>query len=119
MTKPLTLEKPKKASWRVAADEDTLLECLRQQQVARNQSDTGFKSVVWTACAAALQGSEKWSGGGLKTAKGCKDHFGAVSFFFHSCRANASDAALWASLLAQRAVPHCSDSSQSIWVWVG
>jgi hypothetical protein len=77
---PQTLGKPKKASWKLAADDETLVECLKQQQAAGNQSDTGFKPVAWTACVIALRGSEKRSGGGPKTAKSCKDHFGAVSF---------------------------------------
>jgi hypothetical protein len=68
----------KKASWKLA-DDETLLECLRQQQAAGHQSDTGFKPVAWTACALALKGSEKLSGGSPKTVKGCKDHFGTVS----------------------------------------
>lgn len=68
----------KKASWKLV-DDETLLECLRQQQAAGHQSDTGFKPVAWTACALALKGSEKLSGGSPKTAKGCKDHFGTVS----------------------------------------
>jgi hypothetical protein len=68
----------KKASWKLA-DDEILLECLRQQQAASHQSDTGFKPVVWTACVLALKDSEKWSGGGPKTAKGCKDHFGTAS----------------------------------------
>jgi hypothetical protein len=68
----------KKASWK-PADDEILLECLRQQQAAGHQSDTGFKPVTWTACALALRDSEKRSGGAPKTAKGCKDHFGTVS----------------------------------------
>ena len=68
----------KKASWK-PADDEMLLECLRQQQEAGHQSDTGFKPVAWTACALALKDGEKRSGGGPKTAKGCKDHFGTVS----------------------------------------
>ena len=66
---PQTLEKPKKASWKLAADDETLVLCLKLQQAAGNQSDTGLKPVTWTACAIALQGSEKWSVSGPKTAK--------------------------------------------------
>jgi hypothetical protein len=68
----------KKALWK-PADDEILVECLRQQQAAGHQSDTGFKPVAWTACVLALKDSEKRSGGGPKTAKGCKDHFGTVS----------------------------------------
>ena len=78
--------KPKKANWKLAVDDETLLECLKQQQAAGNQLDTGFKPVAWTACGISLQGSEKLSGGGPKTAKSCKDHFGAVSLFRGSTR---------------------------------
>ena len=60
------LRRPKKASWKLPADNKTLLECLKQQQAAGNQSDTGFKPVAWTACVVALRGSEKRSGGGPK-----------------------------------------------------
>ena len=51
---PQTFGKPRKASWKLAVDDQTLLECLKQQQAAGNQSDTGFKTVAWTACAIAL-----------------------------------------------------------------
>ena len=68
----------KKASWK-PVDDEILLECLRQQQAAGHQLDTGFKPVAWTACALALKDSDKRSGGGPKTAKGCKDHFGTVT----------------------------------------
>jgi len=68
----------KKASWK-PVDDEMLVECLRQQQAAGHQSDTGFKPVAWTACVLALKDSEKQSGGAPKTAKGCKDHFGTVS----------------------------------------
>ena len=37
---PQTLRKPKKASWKLAVDDETLPECLKQQQAAGNQSDT-------------------------------------------------------------------------------
>jgi hypothetical protein len=65
---PATLSTPapasrKKATWK-PTDDQTLLECLRQQQAAGHQSDTGFKPVAWTACALALKDSEKRSGGG-------------------------------------------------------
>jgi hypothetical protein len=33
--------KPKKSSWKLAVDDETLLECLKQQQAA------GIKPVAW------------------------------------------------------------------------
>jgi hypothetical protein len=78
--KPVSLPNvAKKAVWK-SADDKALVECLKQQQLEGNQSDNGFKPVAWTAAAFALKGSEKQSGGALKSVKSCKDHFKTVSF---------------------------------------
>jgi len=51
---------------------------LHAQKEKGNQADSGWKKVVWTAAAEALElsGSSK---GGKKTATKCQDHFGNVS----------------------------------------
>ena len=70
---------PKKAVW-TSSDDATLVQNLVEQQAAGNQADNNWKSVVWNACIQALAGSEDRSGGLPKTANGCKDHRGTVSF---------------------------------------
>ena len=58
---------PKNACWS-SADDATLIEVLTEQQALGNQSDSGWKSLVWTAAADKLKSSEKRSGGAPKTA---------------------------------------------------
>jgi hypothetical protein len=66
-----------KCNWD-ANDDDILLRVLRAEKEKGNQADSGWKKVVWTAAAAALEasGSKK---GGKKTAIKCHHHFGNVS----------------------------------------
>jgi hypothetical protein len=66
-----------KAVWK-SHDSALLIETLLKEREAGHQSDTGFKPVAWTACAAALRGSEIWSGGAAKTATSAHDHFAKV-----------------------------------------
>ena len=111
---PVALTAPhKKASWELAADE-VLVECLQQQQAAGHQLDTGFKPVAWTACVLTLKDSEKQSGGSLKTAKGCKDHFGTVGAILYGHVQH------WSKLLpAQGELSHGANSSRPLGVWLG
>ena len=67
----------KKAVW-LTADDAAMIRVLTEQQAAGNQSDNGWKSLVWTMVATALQGSEVRSGGAAKTAASCSNHWGKV-----------------------------------------
>ena len=49
---------PKNACWS-SADDTTLIEVLIDQQALGNQSDSGWKSLMWTAAADKLKGSKK------------------------------------------------------------
>jgi hypothetical protein len=69
---------PKKAVW-LMADDAEMIRVLTEQQAAGNQLDNGWKSLVWTLVAKALQGSEMRSGGAAKTAASCSGHWGKVS----------------------------------------
>ena len=53
---------PRNVCWS-SADDATLIEVLTEQQALGNQSDSGWKSLVWTTAADKLKGSEKRSGG--------------------------------------------------------
>jgi hypothetical protein len=68
---------PKKATW-LMADDAEMIRVLTEQQAAGNQSDNGWKSLVWTLIAKALEGSEERSGGAAKTAASCSGHWGKV-----------------------------------------
>jgi len=59
-------------------DNAVIIDLLKSHQSEGHQSDSGWKGVVWTTCEAALRGSEKQSGGGPKTANGCKEHWLSV-----------------------------------------
>jgi hypothetical protein len=64
---------PKKAMWLTANDVE-MIRVLTEQQAAGNQSDNGWKSLVWTLVTKALQGSEVQSGGAAKTSASCFSH---------------------------------------------
>ena len=63
----------KKAVW-MTADNAEMIRVLTKQQAARNQSDNGWKSLIWTIIAKALQGSEMQSGSAAKTIASCSSH---------------------------------------------
>ncbi|KIL63009.1 hypothetical protein M378DRAFT_107808 [Amanita muscaria Koide BX008] len=65
---------PKNAKWSSSCDA-ILIDTLRLEQAKGNQADNSWKACVWTACEKSLEGSEKISGGALKKAKGCQDHW--------------------------------------------
>ena len=67
----------KNARWR-KEDDQVSIDTLKMQQSKGNQTDSGWKHTVWTACEVALQGSEKDSGGGPKTERRCKEHWHSV-----------------------------------------
>lgn len=69
--------KPTKTKWS-AADDAELVKTLLEQRALGLQSESGFKSAAYTACAVALAGSEKISGGIAKDATACMNHFAKV-----------------------------------------
>jgi hypothetical protein len=62
-----------------SADEAKLVEVLTAQKKAGNMSENGWKPVAFTAVVAALQGSEKVSGGAVKTVTTVKSRWQRVS----------------------------------------
>ena len=66
-----------KNAWRTASDA-TLINCLIEQCTLGHQSDSGFKDIMFTACAEALADSHLMSGGTPKTATTCSDHWSKV-----------------------------------------
>jgi hypothetical protein len=62
-----------KAVW-TADDDKLIISTLRDEKDKGNQADSGWKKVVWVACAVrvAKEGSTK---GGIKTAEKCSDRF--------------------------------------------
>jgi hypothetical protein len=62
-------------------DDKILLDVLREQKVAGNQSKSGWKPQVWTAVAQALKNHGR-QGGGEKTSSKCQDHFSNVCFMY-------------------------------------
>ena len=74
------LGRKKNARWS-KEDDATLVNLLTTHQSLGHQSDNGWKSIVWTACEEALQGSEEKSGGGAKTTNRCKEHWLSVRLF--------------------------------------
>jgi hypothetical protein len=86
-----TLERPgrrKNAKWS-REDDAVFIDLLTTHQSKGNQSDNGWKKIVWTACEEALRVGEKQSGGGPKTASGCKDHWLSVCLSLgDSCMSN-------------------------------
>jgi len=71
----------KNARWS-QEDNAVLIDLLKSHQSKGHQSDSGWKGIVWTACEEALRGSESRSGGGPKTASGCKEHWHSVRLSF-------------------------------------
>ena len=67
----------KKAVW-LTSDDVEIIRVLTEQQAAGNQSDNGWKSLVWTLVAKALQESEMQSGGTAKTTTSCSGHWRKV-----------------------------------------
>ena len=67
----------KNARWS-QEDNTVLIDLLKVHQSKGHQSDSGWKTIVWTACEEALRDSEIQSGGGPKTASGCKEHWLSV-----------------------------------------
>ena len=61
-------QSPKKNARWSQDNNAVIIELLKNHQSEGHQSDSGWKSIVWTACEVALWGSEKQSGGGPKTA---------------------------------------------------
>jgi Myb/SANT-like DNA-binding domain len=73
-----------KTVW-TSADDAVLVQTLLLQRAAGNQSDSGFKSTAYTACAEALSGSEKVSGGAAKTASSVSNHWAKVCNRYRLC----------------------------------
>jgi len=63
----------RRAVW-TDGDDEIMLRVLREQKIAGNQSDSGWKKVVWTAVLAALM-KESHSKGARKSVEKCIDHW--------------------------------------------
>ncbi|KAG1858919.1 hypothetical protein F4604DRAFT_1518960, partial [Suillus subluteus] len=66
-----------KTVWK-SNDDAVLIATLLKEREEGRQSDSGFKPKSFVACAEALQGSEKTSGGVAKTSGSCHDHWGKL-----------------------------------------
>ena len=77
LSKAKAKKPPRNACWS-SADDATLIEVLTEQQALGNQLDSGWKSLMWTAAADKLKGSEKRSGGAPKTAGSCNSRWQTV-----------------------------------------
>ena len=69
-----------KTVWK-SDDDAVLVATLLKEREEGRQSDSGFKPVSYVACAEALKGSEKRSGGPAKTSNSCYDHWRKVHIF--------------------------------------
>ena len=58
LSKAKAKKPPRNVCWS-SADNVTLIEVLTEQQALGNQSDSGWKFLMWTAVADKLKGSEK------------------------------------------------------------
>lgn len=65
-------------SWSDANDA-TLLAALKKAMDNGMKSENGWKPATWTICAEDLKGSEKVSGGAVKSAIACSRRFTNVS----------------------------------------
>jgi hypothetical protein len=66
-----------KTVWK-SNDDAVLIATLLKEREEGRQSDSGFKPKSFVACAEALKGSEKTSGGIAKSSGSCHDHWGKV-----------------------------------------
>jgi hypothetical protein len=71
-------------------DEATLVHSLKKAKDDGKWGDNNPKGTAWTACVAALSGSENVSGGGPKTAKAIKNRWQRVRVHHISCIVCAS-----------------------------
>ncbi|KAG2125081.1 hypothetical protein DEU56DRAFT_744042 [Suillus clintonianus] len=76
-TKPKVLSVSTKTVWK-SSDDAVLIATLLKEREEGHQSDSGFKPKSFIACAEALKGSEKTSGGVAKTSGSCHDHWGKL-----------------------------------------
>lgn len=106
---------PTKAIW-TDADNVVLVDTLLQEKEEGRQSDSGFKSASYTACAAALSGSEKVSGGLPKSSDSCYNHWGNVriSTFQISTTIDTFD-----THIAQERVSNSQKASRTVRFWLG
>jgi hypothetical protein len=63
------------------ADEEILINCLKDEKSLHAGTTNGFKSVSWHQAATALQGLELVTGSKPKDHGTCKSRWGAVSHF--------------------------------------
>ena len=82
------MPKPKRCRW-LAQDDQILVDTLIKQKAVGNQSQSGWKAVVWSAVAAEFK-KVAVDGQAEKTATKCSDHYANVrvedaldEFLFH------------------------------------
>ncbi|KAG0697719.1 hypothetical protein DFH29DRAFT_1003501 [Suillus ampliporus] len=76
-TKPKAPSASTKTVWK-SSNNAVLIATLLKEREEGHQSDSGFKLKSFIACAEALKGSEKTSGGVAKTSGSCHDHWGKL-----------------------------------------
>lgn len=97
------------------ADDTIVVQILRQQKEAGNQSSAEWESQVWTAIEAALT-AEGIIKGGPKTVSKCQDHWTTICCLF---TLNYKYQLPTISKLAQKKIPQGQCIAQGIWIWVG
>ncbi|KAF8065310.1 hypothetical protein FPV67DRAFT_1671582 [Lyophyllum atratum] len=68
---PEAKPEPQRCRWNAECDSTLLVELKAQKANGMQTDNAGWKGDVWTACAVKLAGTEKRSGGAVKTAKAC------------------------------------------------
>jgi hypothetical protein len=104
-----------KAVW-TDHDNRVLINTLLDQRDKGHQSDSGFKTIAYTACAEALALSESESGGIAKTAKSCQDRWTTVS---DEWQVPVEWLTSFLFFLAQRTVQDCQKAPGVLGFWLG
>jgi len=102
-----------KTVWK-SSDDAVLVATLLKEREEGRQSDSGFKPKSFAACAEALKGSERTSGGIAKTSGSCHDHWGKVCLLLSNHFTTCFDV-----LSAQKGL-RCRQTAQgTVWIWLG
>jgi hypothetical protein len=113
---PNQMGKDKESTRWTSADEAVLVETLVKEKAKGMWGDNNPKPAAWTACEAALAGSEKVSGGGPKVVAAItgKSQWQRVYIGL-----NSPDLWLTKANTAQARVRYCQRALWTIWFWLG
>jgi hypothetical protein len=77
--------KAKRCRWNPACDMILITQLLAEKAAGNQTDNAGWHQPAFTACAVALRGSEKDSGGATKAADTCQTRWGTVSNASFGC----------------------------------